>query len=1431
MSILSQLWNAFTGDSEEKANVTDHVPLPDALPAYPFLPTSPTSPRHRQSIPIDLTSPVTQTRPSESPRPRAHDGRQRLAVKAKQSADEKRLIGDYDKPADAVYAPDPRSYFQSPHLAMVKPGSGNAFQPIDTLHGPRRVPNPRKAVTYSVKKSLSKPSTGQQAFWDQYAGKIPDTLNSRVSLRPEQAPRTLPPTKRRKTEHSSSKTVIHLSDDDEVQEIKSPSTTAALGLQEHGRPQSAHSSRFRRSTGSENASKGEQPGLQSANEFKSTENRIKAGCGAKKAFAKKNIVGIHGQNAPRGSSSDSNTPRLKDTTVYPLEDKPSTTGYIARTKILQSLDQGVPDTAPPPRKTERIQSHYFSNASINESTADIAQQAKNKGHSSRDREDKQLRDFRRADVVAHDDPISDNEVRVDVPPSSAVVPKCRRSASNSAQLPNNGEKPNTGTKKSSQIWSLNFARSHNFDSREMSEPTNSECSLQLRSEGAGKIWHIVSHDAQQKYAIELTVKAEQVITALADDAGRIRLQGSRGADGNQYMVDLLFSNVESFREVRDEHVPYLLAGKRPTMKEDVYLETLFSNPLLRNDKVGASPLVNNAISAAHQPRTTRTYNRSALRDQMKAAPGSSSAMLEDSGATVPSTTFGAIRASTRPARSTRATASIFDVETAPVPQEVEKFSIDKGLGPPWLRPLTYGEGRLRATVDFTDLWRLDEEELMNDSLIDFYMIYLFKQSKIPDNKVFFFNTFFFTKLTQNTGRESINYEAVMRWTSKLEPGIFGYDYIVIPINEDTHWYLAVICNVKNIPREAIQEDFDEGLAQEPANDSSVLNEQVESLEAILPEKPQLVDASMNFALPQQATVEQDKAVVNLVEEDVKLELIDRDDMGTDLQERPAGSEDPSMTHPPHDSATQTTGSIFNETNFPRTHSSNLHASPQKMKSKRRSLGIKKDPNQPVIIILDSLGHTRSPTVRALKDWVAAEGKAKRAIKAVIKEKGFYPKSNQIPTQANYTDCGVYLLGYAEKFFQDPDEFKRKLLTGEMTADDWPELKPKDMRNSLRDIIFALAKEQKLTEDKKKKKKTKTVVAPGHPSPAEPRTTAPLPRPPALQQNRPQAVMPDVEKQASIDTVPAQSVHESLANEQQNVPTMARLGSPFSPQQGNQSFACATKRYGMSTAVLAESEATISPVKLSSGSPRTSSALTRRTHPEVRIFRQPSPLKQPQSHVQVRAGSPRTEELSQQSASTSRSVSSLKRSRQTVDEDDAETPSKRSTSPKRRPVSRMSPSIRVPQEGHAKHHIEILDSQESKVAATQSPQRLNLLHPIPRKSLSRSLGKMQTLHHAASFEEIAALPPHTKHTKRRQDQEDFVGDQLQAHLDADDAQRRQSVPARRIECPSRTEEAEVDVMEVDSQGVDPMDTAEEVISETPSPQRSSPPPLTIDVAEF
>lgn len=117
----------------------------------------------------------------------------------------------------------------------------------------------------------------------------------------------------------------------------------------------------------------------------------------------------------------------------------------------------------------------------------------------------------------------------------------------------------------------------------------------------------------------------------------------------------------------------------------------------------------------------------------------------------------------------------------------------------WKTSLVFpATGKNRTTVDADDIPRLDEGEFLNDNLINFYLRYL--QVELENHrpellkKVHIFSTFFFEKLRSTKGK--INYDGVKAWTAKFD--LFTYDYIVVPVNECAHWYLAIICNAPNV---------------------------------------------------------------------------------------------------------------------------------------------------------------------------------------------------------------------------------------------------------------------------------------------------------------------------------------------------------------------------------------------------------------------------------------------------------------------------------------------------------------------------------------------------------------------------------------------------------------------------------------------------------
>jgi len=92
----------------------------------------------------------------------------------------------------------------------------------------------------------------------------------------------------------------------------------------------------------------------------------------------------------------------------------------------------------------------------------------------------------------------------------------------------------------------------------------------------------------------------------------------------------------------------------------------------------------------------------------------------------------------------------------------------------WKSSIIYPrKGKNRATVDKRDIERLDEGQFLNDNLIFFYLLWLEQQlvQRSPNlaKRIYFHNTFFYERLTTvERGQKGINYEAVQRWTARVD---------------------------------------------------------------------------------------------------------------------------------------------------------------------------------------------------------------------------------------------------------------------------------------------------------------------------------------------------------------------------------------------------------------------------------------------------------------------------------------------------------------------------------------------------------------------------------------------------------------------------------------------------------------------------------------
>lgn len=315
----------------------------------------------------------------------------------------------------------------------------------------------------------------------------------------------------------------------------------------------------------------------------------------------------------------------------------------------------------------------------------------------------------------------------------------------------------------------------------------------------------------------------------------------------------------------------------------------------------------------------------------------------------------------------------------------------------WYQSLVFpATGRNRATVDDGDIPRLDEGEFLNDNLISFYIRYLqFKlENEKPEllSKVYFFSTFFFEKLRSTKGK--INFEGVKAWTAKFD--LLSYDYIVVPVNENAHWYLAVICNTPNAVH---------GMPHEGDQDNS---ERVDELS------------------PRIAAMEQNMSDVAIRDGDTK-------QLSVDVK----------IVHSPPSSARTMQNPSPGLKNTTTACSQISPAAPRH-----------DDPRTPKIITLDSLASPHSATCKALREYIIAEAKDKKGVDLVKVPNGMTAK--RIPEQDNFCDCGVFILGYMEEFLKDPDGTVRKLLQRESLG--W-DIRPSQLRKSLRELLFKLQHEQ------------------------------------------------------------------------------------------------------------------------------------------------------------------------------------------------------------------------------------------------------------------------------------------------------------------------------------------------------------------------------------
>ncbi|NXK12314.1 SENP7 protease, partial [Herpetotheres cachinnans] len=301
-----------------------------------------------------------------------------------------------------------------------------------------------------------------------------------------------------------------------------------------------------------------------------------------------------------------------------------------------------------------------------------------------------------------------------------------------------------------------------------------------------------------------------------------------------------------------------------------------------------------------------------------------------------------------------------------------------------------------------DLECLEYGEFLNDVIIDFYLKYLLleKAPKHLADRTHIFSSFFYKCLTrtEKNSEGDLKVSAAQRrhrrvrtWTRHIN--IFSKDYIFVPVNEESHWYIAVIC----FPW------LEEAVYEECPHQNSLYHQ---------PQQSSLWSESENTRT----------GSVLAFTGNCK----DEEEMDADRSFFSKGGSEIAASASVLDSG-------ISKVNYNDLFVFVVY--------------------RPCILILDSLkAGSVQKTVQVLREYLEVEWEAKRKTQREFNKSTMIDLCPRVPKQDNSSDCGVYLLQYVESFFQNPIvNFEQPL-----HLEKWfPRQVIRSKREEIRDLILQL----------------------------------------------------------------------------------------------------------------------------------------------------------------------------------------------------------------------------------------------------------------------------------------------------------------------------------------------------------------------------------------
>ncbi|XP_048855087.1 sentrin-specific protease 7-like isoform X2 [Brienomyrus brachyistius] len=274
------------------------------------------------------------------------------------------------------------------------------------------------------------------------------------------------------------------------------------------------------------------------------------------------------------------------------------------------------------------------------------------------------------------------------------------------------------------------------------------------------------------------------------------------------------------------------------------------------------------------------------------------------------------------------------------------------------------------TVRMEDLDCLNSGEFLNDVVIDFYLKYLIleKAPKEMAERSHIFSSFFYKQLTRRGGAgeggagvspKRRRHHRVRTWTRNVD--IFNKDFLFLPVNQEAHWYLVVICFpwLESPVRE------DRGIQSAHGNSG------VEKRRSFQAAGPAIDDGK--------ETTESNSASA-----DVR--------RGGEMYK--GGPEaDPRVARGTPSSLPECT----------------------QLGCQRKTVC-----KRPCILVMDSLKLSRHEQIfTLLREYLEVEWEVRRGTPRGFTAEQVVGSHCRVPLQDNSSDCGLYLLQYAESFLQNP----------------------------------------------------------------------------------------------------------------------------------------------------------------------------------------------------------------------------------------------------------------------------------------------------------------------------------------------------------------------------------------------------------------------------